>query len=361
MRNYFVIASLFICVGISLDNSTLQAQLTTGWKAHDLNRPAPTVVDPGENDLPSNVPSDAVVLFDGTDLSNWADGEGDEAKWKIVDGAIESVPKSGFLYSRDKFGDCQLHIEWAAPARVKGKSQGRGNSGVFLMGLYEIQVLDSFENKTYSDGSAGSIYGQYPPLVNASRKPGEWQSYDIIFRQPKFDDESKLLSPSRVTVLHNGVLIQDNSKAFGPTGWIQHKEYPESHPTEGVLSLQDHGNPVRYRNIWIRPLAAQRLRPETPYATETNAVEISEDEKQRLVGKYGQYSVKLKDDTLFFQHMVGPLEMIPLSSTRFGFLKSAGSVEFLAGDDGEIQSLKLNLDAAGTKTANKIKASVTRD
>ena len=217
---------LALTCGLFLINvSTTIAQLPSGWRAHDLNRPAPKIVDPGKNNLPAGVPSDATVLFDGSNLDQWNSAEG-EAKWKVVDGAMESVPGSGYVFTKEKFGDCQLHVEWASPATPQGDGQGRGNSGVYLMGKYEIQVLDSFDNSTYADGSAGSIYGQYPPLVNASRKPGEWQSYDIIFRRPRFDDSDELKSPARITVLHNGVLIQNNEEAYGPTNWIQHNRLP---------------------------------------------------------------------------------------------------------------------------------------
>jgi hypothetical protein len=226
------------------------------WKIHDRNRPLPPVVDPGTAstpDVPGRAPSDAVILFDGKDLSKWAHKDGSAAKWKVANGYAEVVAKTGYIYSRQAFGDCQLHVEFAEPLPPKGTDQERGNSGVFLMGLYEIQVLDSFENKTYADGQAAAVYGQYPPLVNASRPPGKWQSYDIVFHGPRFDASGKLLRPARVTVFHNGVLAQDNVMLTGPT---EHGERPPYKPTPEKLplALQDHGDPVRYRNIWIREL-----------------------------------------------------------------------------------------------------------
>ncbi len=196
-------------------------------------------------------PSDAIVLFDGKDLSLWRGGADKPARWEVKDG-VATVNGTGSIETRQGFGDCQLHVEWATPAEVKGQGQGRGNSGVYLQGLYEVQVLDSFNNKTYYHGQAGSIYKQYAPLVNVCRKPGEWQSYDIIFHAPKFEG-STLLKPATITVLQNGVLVQDNVEIKGPTAA---KGPPKYDPYTGKrpIALQDHGNPVRYRNIWVREL-----------------------------------------------------------------------------------------------------------
>jgi 3-keto-disaccharide hydrolase len=232
------------------------AQVDTKWKIHDPNRPVPAIVTPGTSstpDSPGKAPSDAVVLFDGKDLSQWLDKNGVAAKWKVENGYMEVVPKTGYIHTKNSFGDCQLHVEFAEPVPAKGESQDRGNSGVFLMGVYEIQVLDSYENKTYADGQAAAVYGQYPPLVNASRPPGQWQTYDIVFHGPRFDQSGKLLRPARMTVFHNGVLVQDNVELSGPT---EHGERPpyQPGPDKDPLALQDHGEPVRYRNIWIREL-----------------------------------------------------------------------------------------------------------
>jgi Domain of Unknown Function (DUF1080) len=232
------------------------AQVDTKWKIHDPNRPLPPVIDSGTastQDSPGRPPSDAVVLFDGKDLSKWAHKDGSAVKWKVENGYAEVVAKTGYIYTREAFGDCQLHVEFAEPVPPKGESQERGNSGVFLMGLYEIQVLDSYENKTYADGQAAAVYGQYPPLANASRPPGQWQTYDIAFHGPHFDKDGKLLRPARVTVLHNGVLVQDNVELSGPTAHGARPPYTPQ-PERLPLALQDHGNPVRYRNIWIREL-----------------------------------------------------------------------------------------------------------
>ncbi|MEP4078129.1 3-keto-disaccharide hydrolase [Haloferula sp.] len=231
-----------------------------GVKVHEVDtskQALPPVVTPGEG--PGAPPSDAIVLFDGSEKAfkeNWTDKGGKPSRWKVVDGALESVKKAGYLQSKEKFGSCQLHIEWAAPANVKGEGQGRGNSGVFLMGMYEVQVLDSFENPTYADGQASALYGRKKPLVNASRKPGEWQSYDIVFQRPLFDKDGKVTRRATFTVLHNGVLVQNHSVLSGGTGWDgphSASEY-KAHADKLPLSLQDHGNPVRFRNVWLREL-----------------------------------------------------------------------------------------------------------
>jgi hypothetical protein len=230
-----------------------QSQPSTQWDIHDLNRPLPPVVNPGSAGPPVPPPSDAIVLFDGKDLSQWMDGKGEPAQWKVENGYMEVVAKTGSIQTRKGFGDCQLHVEWAVPLAAEGESQERGNSGVFLMNTYEVQVLDCYENTTYADGMTAAVYGQYPPLVNACRKPGEWQTYDIIFYRPLFDKDDKVMKPARMTVFHNGILVHDNVALSGPT---VHKARPpyKVHADKLPLSLQDHGNPVRYRNIWIREL-----------------------------------------------------------------------------------------------------------
>ncbi|HEV2394721.1 MAG TPA: DUF1080 domain-containing protein [Verrucomicrobiae bacterium] len=227
------------------------------WAVHDRNRPQPKPVTPGTcstQEEPGKPPSDAIILFDGHDLSHWEadEGEGVPTKWVINNGAMECVPGSGFIRTKDKIGDCQLHVEWAAPTKIEGHSQGRGNSGVFLMGLVEVQVLDNYNNPTYADGFAGAVYGVNPPLANALKPPGEFQSYDIVFRRPLYK-EGQEIDPGSVTVFLNGVLLQDHTRLEGPTGHMRRAK-PEPFPEAGPLKLQDHGNPVRYRNIWYRPL-----------------------------------------------------------------------------------------------------------
>jgi hypothetical protein len=225
------------------------------WRVHDSARPQPRVVTPGTEstqEAPGRPPSDAIVLFDGRDLSGWVGRDGGPAPWKVEHGYMEVVPRSGDIRTRAEFGDCQLHVEWAAPAEVSGSSQGRGNSGVFLMDRYEIQVLDCYDNPTYADGTTAAIYGQYPPLVNACRRPGEWQTYDIIWLAPRFEGE-RLVTPAYVTILHNGVVVHYHRALLGPTAHRRVTPYTP-HPPVGPLRLQDHNNPVRFRNIWYRPL-----------------------------------------------------------------------------------------------------------
>lgn len=252
---------LSILGAIVLLAASVRAAPDPNWLGHDRERPLPPVVAPGtfsSQDQPGVPPSDATVLFDGKDNSHWVAMDGSPTKWVVRDGALECVPGSGYVRTLQSFGDCQFHVEWATPTPVHGDSQGRGNSGVFFgYNRYEIQVLDSHENKTYADGSAASIYGQYPPLVNASRAPGEWQTYDIIWTAPRFDDEGALVSKAYVTVIHNGVLVQNHVEFTGADPWIGRPAY-HAHPERLPIAFQDHGNPVRYRNIWVRELGSHR-------------------------------------------------------------------------------------------------------
>ncbi|HEY8743128.1 MAG TPA: DUF1080 domain-containing protein [Chloroflexota bacterium] len=227
------------------------------YRVHDIDRPQPAIIAPGTSstaEAPGRPPSDAVVLFDGTSLAGWTSWRGGDPGWKVESGYMEVVAKTGDIRTVQEFGDCQLHLEWAAPAEVKGDSQGRGNSGVFLMGRYEIQVLDCYDNPTYADGTASAIYGEFPPLVNPSRKPGEWQFYDIIWTAPRFDGD-RLVTPPALTMLFNGVLVHNHQEVIGPTSHRKVEPWV-AHPPVGPLRLQDHGNPMRFRNIWYRPLAA---------------------------------------------------------------------------------------------------------
>jgi len=262
--------STLVVLALALIAAYAIAQEVTGdsYEVHDMKRPQPPVVTPGSfstPEQPGQPPSDAIVLFDGKDLSKWkAKQGGGPAEWKVADGYLEAARGKGYITTTDQFGDVQLHVEWMAPAEVKGNSQGRGNSGILLMDLYELQVLDSFDNPTYPDGMAGSVYGQAPPLVNAARKPGEWQVYDAVFRAPKMDEGGKVIQPARMTVFLNGILVQDSTDLIGPT---QHKAlatYPSNHPAKGPISLQDHGNPVRFRNIWVRPIGEKPKPPIKP-------------------------------------------------------------------------------------------------
>jgi hypothetical protein len=242
-------------------SAALRAAPDPNWLDHDRDRPMATVIDPGTSssqEMPGKPPSDATVLFDGKDISPWVAMDGSPTKWIVRDNALECVPGSGYVRTLQSFGDCQLHVEWASPNPPHGASQDRGNSGVFFgYDRYEIQVLDSYQSKTYSDGAAAAVYGQYPPLVNAMRAPGEWQTYDIIWTAPRFDDEGKIAHKARVTVIHNGVLVQNNVELTGQTGWINRVPY-KAHPERLPIAFQDHGHPVRYRNVWVRELGNPR-------------------------------------------------------------------------------------------------------
>lgn len=234
------------------------------WRVHDIDRPRPPKITPGAQY--GQPPSDAIVLFDGKDLSKWTEmgkrqnaGKQLAPSWKVQNGYFECVPRVGDLATKEKFGDIQLHVEWASPAVIDGDSQNRGNSGILLMGRYEVQVLDSWENPTYADGQAGAIYGWWPPMVNAARKPGEWQTYDIFFEAPKFDGK-KLVKPAYVTVVHNGVLLHHHQEIGGPMAHRIVRAY-EAHEEEAPLMLQNHNTKVRYRNMWVRKLKPYEPKP----------------------------------------------------------------------------------------------------
>lgn len=228
----------------SLSKAQGDPKLTEVWE------PVPPVVTPGDLFEP---PSDAIVLFDGTNLDAWESVDGDKAPWAVKDGILTVVPKSGSIQTKQSYGDCQLHIEWRAPLNDPDDGQDRGNSGVFIQKRYEIQVLDCYNNRTYSNGQTASVYKQHIPLVNACRPPGEWQRYDIIYKAPRFNEDGSLKEAAYVTVLHNGILVQNHVKIKGPIKFIGKPEYV-AHPLKQPLMLQDHDNAVSFRNIWIREL-----------------------------------------------------------------------------------------------------------
>jgi hypothetical protein len=253
-----ILLGVFFAVAISAQQEPIgyddtPMQPNNKWRVHDGARPYPAVVTPAPAEHgPGGHPSDATVLLGpGSDLSAWQMTDGSPATWTMNDGVL--LTGKGVLQTKEQFTDVQLHVEFATPSEVKGNSQGRGNSGVFLLGKFEIQVLDSYGNITYPDGQAAAMYGQYPPLVNVARPPGEWQTYDIIFTAPRFTADAKLDKPATVTVLHNGVVVHNATSYWGPT---RHKSVLPYTPdmASGPIALQDHGNPVRYRNIWIRRL-----------------------------------------------------------------------------------------------------------
>ncbi len=313
----------------------LEAQSQPTWRVHEMSRPHPAparAVAAASLDRP---PAGAVVLFDGTTLSHWVGSDGQPAKWIVRKGYFEARPGSGTISTIDSFGDMQLHLEWAAPVPAKGKGQDRGNSGVFLMGRYELQVLDSWHNDTYSDGQAGAMYGQHPPLFNASLPPGEWQRYDVFFRRPRFDAQGRLLDPARVTVLHNGVPVQNNVELFGPTSWLTRMPY-SPHPDRLPLGLQDHSFPVRFRNIWVRPLPEEGT-PPAPRPVQP----VPDTELAVLTGNYGtgwgKASVAVRDGRLWLDMGDGPM---PLSA-------NSASLYSIDGVDADVRFVK---DSAGAVT-----------
>lgn len=235
-----IIAALWILIGVNIDAHSQSEK-------EDETHAEPRSVMPGNGTL---APSDAIVLFDGTGFLQWCDEKNGEVKWNLKNGVMTVVKGTGSIFTKESFGNCQLHIEWRTPENVDGEGQGRGNSGVIFQKRYELQVLDSYENKTYFNGQAGSIYNQSPPLVNACRKPGEWQTYDVIFMAPRYNPDGKMEIPPRITVFQNGVLVQNNFVIKGVTM----PRVTDDAYYKGQLQLQDHGNPVSYRNIWIREL-----------------------------------------------------------------------------------------------------------
>jgi len=329
---------------------------THPWAIHDMNRAQPAVVTPGtfsSNEQPGQPPSDAVVLFGGqdSDLSKWeADkNPAEPTKWIVKDGLLQCVPGSGYVRSKEQFSDCQLHVEWSEPTDIEGSSQGRGNSGIFLMGQVEVQVLDSYNNKTYPDGSAGSVYGVNPPMVNPLRKPGEWQSYDIVFRRPIFKD-GKEVDPGYLTVIINGVLVQDHTPIEGGGGH-KARSKPRAFPDQGPLKLQDHSNPVRYRNIWYRPLPKRAIdggdtshmseaqtaakRAEIAKSIRDDAADKQGNDKMlRLLESlvYESNAEALKDGTAMAEKFVAEMKAVPadkLESKKGEIMHVNGAFQYL--------------------------------
>jgi hypothetical protein len=324
------------------------------WAIHDRNRPQPKRVEPGTfstPEQPGKPPSDAIVLFDGTEtsLDKWeADTKPGEpnapTKWVVNDGALECVPKSGYIRTKEKFGDCQLHVEWAAPKNVQGDSQGRGNSGIFLMGLAEVQVLDNYDNPTYSDGFAASVYGINPPLANALRPPGEFQVIDIVFRRPIFRD-GKQIDPGHVTVFCNGVLMQDHTPLEGPGGHLR-RSSPIAFPEKGPLKLQDHGNPVRFRNIWYRELPPRAIEGGTEGALTAEATmakrkEIAaslRDDARKLTAGSTEQMLRLAESLVYEKDNATHRQVEQMAERYAAALKSAQPADLESRKD-EIQSV----------------------
>ena len=350
LQAFAFIAMAIVSPGVCL------AQPDSGYKTHDWNRPRPPVLDPGTastQEMPGRAPSDATVLFDGKDLNQWCAIDGSPTKWVIKDGIMECVAGSGMIRTFQNFGDCQLHVEWAAPVPPMGRSQGRGNSGVFLMGLFEIQVLDNYQNETYADGYAGGVYGEFPPLVNPARPPGQWQTYDIVFARARFDQKGQLLSPACLTLLYNGVLAQNDVSLTGPTTWMVRLPYTPQ-PDKLPLALQDHGNPVRYRNIWVRELGSDARQKEFTYS-------------DALLDRYaGLYRVTpllsieiLRRDRQLYMKIISPGSehehaLFAESRTKFFAKEVDSSITFQVNDRGIVESLDFYM-GGDTNRARKIK------
>jgi hypothetical protein len=349
---------LGLALGLALAPFSLVAAPDPNWLGHDRDRPAPAVVEPGTSssqDQPGRPPSDATVLFDGRDASGWVAMDGSPTKWTVHDGALECVPGSGFVRTLQSFGDCQLHIEWATPSPAHGESQGRGNSGVFFgFDRYEVQVLDSYRSRTYADGSAASVYGQYPPLVNASRPPGQWQAYDIVWTSPRFDADGQLLSKARETIFHNGVLVQNNVELTGPTGWIGRIPY-SAHPERLPITLQDHGFPVRYRNVWVRELGNPRKKE----------FRLPDALLDSYVGDYPRDAAdvvhvrRLADGLLKLTIADRDLVMHAQSPTRFYALTTDVQCEFFVEGNRTSMNYSVGEDAEGAKKLERSPRQVT--
>lgn len=335
----------------------------SGWRQHDVQRPKPKAVEPGESPVGVSAPKDAVVLFDGSNLDAWVGRDGKPAAWNIVDGALEVAPGKGAIRTKESFGDVQIHLEWASPNPPQGRGQGRGNSGIFLMGAFEVQILDSHENETYADGMAGALYGQYPPLYNAAKAPGEWQTYDIAFRAPRFDDEGELLEPARVTVFHNGVLIQNSEGLIGRTSWIEALPY-EKGVERGPIELQDHRHPTRFRNIWLRELP-ERVEPKSEEESRTpKAIDLATDELEAFAGEYttrpdgkgSRMRVIRRGDYLTFRNPVRPIEarLVPISPLHFEMSRTDGRLIFQKDDQGRVTGARLFIGDSGGSQLTRV-------
>ncbi|APW62060.1 3-keto-disaccharide hydrolase [Paludisphaera borealis] len=359
---------LFVAAGASLglagdQDPIVHVPTPSGWRQHDVRRPKPPVVAPGEAPAATPAPADAVVLFDGKSLDAWSSADGGKAAWKVADGGFEVAPGTGAIQTRESFGDVQLHVEWASPNPPNGKGQDRGNSGIFLMGQFELQVLDSYKADTYADGQAGALYGQYPPLFNASRPPGEWQTYDVAFRAPRFDKSGAVREPARMTVFFNGVLVQNNEELTGHTSWLEALPY-EKGVDHGPIQLQDHGHPVRFRNIWLRKLP-DRPGPSPENRQTPKTIALQPAELDALAGVYAAgtdpHAMRIvmtrQGDHLRFKlpFRPTPLEIVPVSATHFEFPQTDGRFVFQKDAQGHVTGVKLTIGDGGGSLFTKIK------
>jgi hypothetical protein len=323
----------------------------TGWRQHDVRRPRPPVVEPPPGIGPAVPPRDATLLFDRDNLDAWQTPEGGAAGWAVRKGFFEVTPGAGPIQTKAKFGDVQLHVEWAAPDPPGGIGQDRGNSGIFLMGQFELQVLDSYKADTYADGQAGALYGQYPPLFNASRPPGEWQTYEVAFRRPRFEPSGKLTAPARMTVFLNGVLVQDNEELWGQTSWLEPLPF-DPRVDRGPIQLQDHGHPVRFRNIWVRELP-ERAAPTSELAARPVIVKLPPAALDAVAGRYevgpGAKDFRLtisREDALLLLRLAfrpTPLRLEPISETVFILPHTDGRFTFRKDDRGRVTGCQFQI------------------
>ena len=317
------------------------------WKIHDMNRPKPQVVEPVVQSLPVAAPKGAIILFKAGDLSQWKGKDSGVAKWKLEKDYMEIVPGTGAIESKESFGDMFLHVEWASPDDTTRKGQDRGNSGIFFMGQYEMQVLDSYQADTYADGQAGAVYGQAPPRFNACKPRGEWNAYDIAFRRPRFNEDGTVKSPARITVIHNGILIQDNEEYKGPTSWLKYLPY-KAHADKMPMSLQEHNCKVRFRNIWAIPLPELAM----PANVESEKpVAMTDADLDKFTGTYERpganapIMVTKKNGSLYadFFWRPGELELLPISAKEFALKETAGTLTFNTDDKGNATDLVFHL------------------
>lgn len=339
------------CNQPTVENSTTPANdsvnTSVHWKIHDMNRPKPQVIEPVNQSLPSLAPKGAIILFKAGDISQWKGNDSSNPKWKLENDYMEIVPGTGAITSKQSFGDVFLHVEWASPDDSSKRGQDRGNSGIFFMEQYEMQVLDSYQADTYADGQAGALYGQAPPRFNACKPRGQWNVYDISFRRPRFSEDGTLKSPARITVIHNGILIQDNEEYKGPTSWLKYLPY-KAHADKLPLSLQEHNGKVRYRNMWALPL------PELTMPVGDNGdkpINIGEEELDKFTGSYERPNEKApivitkKNGRLYadFFWRPGELELVPISPKEFALKETAGSVTFNVDDKGTATDIIFHL------------------
>ncbi len=338
------------------------AVLGRRWKQHSMTQPKPPVVAGQGSAGLAAPPADAVVLFDGKSLDKWVSDGGEPAAWAVRDGFFEIKPEAGSIQTRESFGDIQMHIEWASPSPASGSGQNRGNSGVFLMGRYEIQILDTFQADTYADGYAGAVYGQAPPLLNASLPPGAWQTFDIIFRGPRFSADEKLLDAAHVTVLHNGVAVQNNEPILGPTSWLNFLAY-QPHEMEGPIRLQDHGQPVRFRSIWVRRLPA-RIETFAEQAEPPHAIAKTPSELAAFAGAFQMGDDEAKPPVtmtvdgkgLIVRFPDRPVDMpiVPVSERVFEFVNTDATIEFEVDASGKPGNATMHIGGS-TRSLKRLK------